>query len=249
MPAQFEDKVVLVSGAGGTKGLALTQRLVAEGAKVYITELDVAKLDGVAEQTDHPENVTRLKLDVGEEKDWIDVVGQIKETDGRIDVLINSARRIGVGKIDELSIDEWRRCTAANFDGTFLGAKTVLPVMIEGGRGGSIVNLVSISSVHPTHNTPNYSATNAATMNLLKTIAIQYAEHGIRANAVVAGFSANSPLDEDSHELAKRVVPIGRPGNGTDMANAIVWLASDEASYVTGSGITVDGGWTLGLNM
>ncbi|WP_020108286.1 SDR family NAD(P)-dependent oxidoreductase [Nocardia sp. 348MFTsu5.1] len=248
MSANFEGKVVLISGAGGTKGLALTQLLVSAGAKVFVTDMDASKLDHVAEQTEHPENVTHWKLDVGEEGDWIRVVDKIKQSEGKIDVLINSSRQFGVGKVADLTIEDWRRCTAANLDGTFLGAKTVLPVMIEGGRGGSIVNVISIASVRPTDNTPNYSATNAAAMNLLKTIAIQYAEHGIRANAVIAGFSANSPL-EDTHGLAKRVIPLGRPGNGTDMANAILWLASDESSYVTGTGITVDGGWTLGLNL
>jgi NAD(P)-dependent dehydrogenase (short-subunit alcohol dehydrogenase family) len=134
-----------------------------------------------------------------------------------------------------------------NLDGTFLGAKTALPLMIEGG-GGSIVNVISIASVRPTDNTPNYSACHAASMNLLKTIAIQYAKDGIRANGVLVGFSANSPL-EDTAAVAKRVIPLGRPANGTDIAKAILWLASDESSYSTGTTVTVDGGWGLGLNL
>ncbi|GAA4283801.1 glucose 1-dehydrogenase [Brevibacterium daeguense] len=248
MPAKLDEKVVLISGAGGTKGLALTQLLVSAGAKVYVTDVDVSKVDQVAQHTEHPENVTHLKLDVGEEGDWADVVNRIEESEGGIDVLINSARQFGVGKVEDLTIEDWRRCTAANLDGTFLGAKTVLPLMVKGGRGGSIINVISMASLHPTDNTPNYSACNAAAMNLLKTIAIQYAEHGVRANAVIAGFSANSPLD-DTHELAKRVVPLGRPGSGTDMANAIIWLASEDSSYVTGTGLTVDGGWSLQLSL
>jgi NAD(P)-dependent dehydrogenase (short-subunit alcohol dehydrogenase family) len=93
---------------------------------------------------------------------------------------------------------------------------------------------VSISSVSPTDNTPNYSACSAAAMNLLKTIAIQYARHGIRANGVVVGFSDNSPLD-DTKAMAKRVIPLGRPANGMDIAWAILWLASQDSSYVTGT--------------
>src|SRR5690625_899634 len=248
MSANLDKKVALISGAGGTKGLALTQRLVSAGAKVFVTDVNVSKVNEIAEHTEHPQNVTPLKLDVGEEGEWIEVADHIKDAEGRIDVLVNNTRRFDIGKIEDLTIEEWRRCTAANLDGTFLGAKTVLPLMVKGGRGGSIINVISIASVHPNDNTPNYSAGNAAAMNLLKTIAIQYAEHGIRANGVIAGFSANSPLD-DTFKLAERVVPLRRPGNGTDMANAVMWLASDESSYVTGTGITVDGGWTLPLRL
>jgi NAD(P)-dependent dehydrogenase (short-subunit alcohol dehydrogenase family) len=247
MPATLDGKVVLVSGAGGTKGLALAQLLVSEGAKVYLTDLNDSRLTDVAEQTSHPENVQHWKLDVGEEAEWIETVDRITQTEGRLDVLINSARQFGVGRVADISIEDWRHWTAANLDGTFLGAKTVLPLMIAGG-GGSIINVVSIASVRPTDNTPNYSAGQAASMNLLKTIAIQYAQDGIRANGVLVGFSANSPLD-DTAALAKRVIPLGRPANGTDIAKAILWLASDESSYSTGTTVTVDGGWGLGLNL
>jgi NAD(P)-dependent dehydrogenase (short-subunit alcohol dehydrogenase family) len=119
--------------------------------------------------------------------------------------------------------------------------------MIQSG-GGNIINVVSIAALRPTDNTPNYSACNAAALNLLKTIAIQYAPHGIRANGVIVGFSDNSPLD-DTKSIAKRVIPLGRPANGMDIAKAILWLASDDSSYVTGQAVTVDGGWTLGLNL
>lgn len=247
MSTGFEGKVALISGAGGTKGLALTQLLVSAGAKVFVTDVDESRLDGVAEQTEYPENVQKMKLDVGEERDWARVVDHIQTTQGRIDILINSTRRFGVGKVEDLTIDEWRRCTAANFDGTFLGAKAAIPIMIASG-GGNIVNVISIAAVRPTDNTPNYSAGNAASLNLLKTIAIQYAEHGIRANGVVVGFSANSPL-EDTTGLAKRVIPLGRPADGMDIAKAVLWLASDDAAYVTGTGLVLDGGWSLGLNL
>jgi 3alpha(or 20beta)-hydroxysteroid dehydrogenase len=247
MPARFDGKVVLVSGAGGTKGLALAQLLASAGAKIYLTDVNDARIANVAEQTEHPENVHHRKLDVGVEADWIETVDHIKEAEGRLDILINSARQFGVGQVADISIDEWRRCTAANLDGTFLGAKTVLPLMIAGG-GGSIINVVSIASVRPTDNTPNYSACQAASMNLLKTIAIQYAKDNIRANGVLVGFSANSPLD-DTAAIAKRVIPLGRPAVGTDIAKAILWLASDESAYSTGTTVTVDGGWGLGLNL
>lgn len=247
MSTNFEGKVALISGAGGTKGLALTQLLVSAGAKVFVTDLDESRLSDVAKQTEYPENVQCRKLDVGEQQDWIRVVEHIEKTEGKIDILINSARRFGLGKVEDITVDEWRKGTAANFDGTFLGAKSVLPLMVAGG-GGSIVNVISIAAVRPTHNLPNYNAGNAATLNLLKTIAIQYAEHNVRANGVVVGFSANSPL-EDTSGLAKRVIPLGRPANGMDIAKAVLWLASEDASYVTGTGLVLDGGWALGLNL
>lgn len=247
MSSQFRGKVALISGAGGTKGLALTQLLVGAGAKVFITDVDVSRISDVAGQTSQPDNVAHRKLDVGNETDWIRTVEHIEATEGRLDFLINSARLFGMGRLEDLSLSEWRRCTEANLDGTFLGAKTALPLMIKGG-GGSIINVISVASTRPTDNTPNYSACNAAAMNLLKTIALQYGPYGIRANGVVVGFSENSPLD-DTKAIAERVIPLKRPANGMDIARAILWLASDESSYVTGAGITVDGGWTIRPNL
>lgn len=134
-----------------------------------------------------------------------------------------------------------------DYFGTFLGAKHALPLMIVAG-GGSIVNVISLAAIRPTDNTPNYSACNAAALNLLKTIAVQYGSHGIRANGLIVGFSDNSPVG-DAYEVASRVVPLGRPANAMDIARAVLWLASDESAYVTGASLVLDGGLSVGLRL
>lgn len=247
MTGKMTGKVALISGAGGTKGLALAQLLVREGATVFVSDVDVGRVSGIAAEVEVPERVRHFKLDVGKEADWQRAIATVIETAGKLDILINSARLFGIGMVTDLSLDEWRCYTAANLDGTFLGAKYALPHLIAAG-GGAIVNVISLAAIRPTDNTPNYSACNAAAMNLLQTIAIQYGRYGVRANGVIVGFSANSPVG-DAHEVAKRVVPVGRPANGADIARAVVWLASDESSYATGAGLVLDGGLSLALRL
>jgi 3(or 17)beta-hydroxysteroid dehydrogenase len=244
MTGRLADKVALISGAGGTKGLALARVLVREGARVVVT--DVNEEGGRRNAAEFEEGLVRfIRLDVTQEADWAAATALVRDTYGRLDVLVNSARiHTRNPDLATISLQDWREQTAVNLDGAYLGIKHTLPLMRAGG-GGSIVNVVSLSAVAPFAPAPVYSASHAALLNLTKTVAVNCGRAGdnIRANAVICGMSSNSPVDA-IHEVAKRLIPIGRPANADDIANAILWFASDDSSYVTGSSVTLDGGYT-----
>ena len=247
MTGKLEGKVALISGGGGGKGLALCKLLVSEGAKVFVSDVEANRVSGIAAQIERSDRVQHLKLDVSHEADWDSAIRRIKDSDGRLDTLITSARAFGPGPLIDTDLDQWRSFTAVNLDGPFLGAKHALPLMMATG-GGSIVGVVSLGALLPAPGLPNYSACNAAVLNLFKSIAVEYGPHGIRANAVIAGFSDNSPVG-DAFEVARRVVPIGRPANAMDIARAVLWFASDDSAYATGTSVVLDGGLSVGLRL
>jgi NAD(P)-dependent dehydrogenase (short-subunit alcohol dehydrogenase family) len=243
MIKKLENKVALITGAAGGKGLALAKLLALEGAHVIITDIDDE--GGMANATTVGDAAEFMRLDVTGEEDWAAVVAQILKHHGHIDLLVNSAR-IHTRNIDlaTTTLESWRAQTAVNLDGAFLGMKHCLPAMRLGG-GGAIVNVVSLSAVAPFAPTPSYSASHAALLNLTRTVAVNCARarENIRVNAVVCGMSANSPVGAIM-EVAERLIPLGRPANADDIANAILWLASDDSRYITGSSVTLDGGYT-----
>jgi NAD(P)-dependent dehydrogenase (short-subunit alcohol dehydrogenase family) len=243
MTGRLIGKVALVTGAGGTKGLALARVLSGEGARVVITDVNEAGGQRNAAGFDS-DDVRFIRLDVTQGADWAAAMAFVRDTYGKLDVLVNSARtHTRNPDLATTSLESWREQIAVNLDGAFLGIKHALPLMRAG--GGSIVNVVSLSAVTPFTPAPVYSASHAALLNLTKSVAVNCARagHNIRANAILCGPSSNSPLDSIS-ESAKKQIPIGRPANADDIARAILWLSSDESSYVTGTSITLDGGYS-----
>jgi meso-butanediol dehydrogenase / (S,S)-butanediol dehydrogenase / diacetyl reductase len=239
---RFSGKIALISGAGGGKGLALTKLLVAEGATVFVSDRDLDRVRGIAEKVGEGDRVRPLKLDVTQEADWVAAAAEIKKSHGLLNILINTARIYARAPLADVELAQWRAGTAVILDGAFLGMKHAIPLMIAAG-GGSIVNILSAAGIRPVEVLPNYNASNAAAINLTSAVAVDYGPQNIRANAVVCGFSDNSPVG-DAHELAKRIVPLQRPANAMDIARAALWLASDDSSYCTGSSLVVDGGLT-----
>lgn len=243
MSEKLAGKVALITGAGGGKGLALAKALGAAGAKVIITDIDPEGGQANVAASGYP--CEFVDLDVTNDEAWQSAVTHIRRVHGRLDVLVNSARiHTRNPDLSATSLEEWRAQTAVNLDGAFLGMKHCLPLMRAGG-GGSIVNVVSVSAVAPFAPTPAYSASHAALLNLTKTTAVNCARAGenIRVNAVVCGMSSNSPVGAIA-DVAKRLIPLGRPAFAEDIADAILWLASDQSRYVTGTSITLDGGLT-----
>lgn len=247
MTARLTGKIALLSGAGGAKGLALARLFADEGAKVVISDIDEASARRNVE--DLPGRAVEfLRLDVTQEADWVSAVDHCRSTYGGLDILVNSARtHTQMQDICDLTLESWRAQTAVNLDGAFVGVRCCLPLMRESG-GGSIVNVVSLSGLTPFAPSPAYSASHAALLNFTKAVAV----HGgrgqalVRSNAVICGVSANSPV-EAVDELARKTIPLGRPANPGDIARAILWLASDDSSYVTGSSIVLDGGHSAEL--
>jgi NAD(P)-dependent dehydrogenase (short-subunit alcohol dehydrogenase family) len=243
MAKKMMGKVALISGGSGPKGLASAKLLVREGAHVVIS--DVKEEAGRSHAESLGDAAEFILLDVTNEDAWAAALCQIRDKHGRIDLLINNARTYTRNPdLSTFTLESWRAHTAVNLDGAFLGIKHCLPLMREIG-GGVIINVVSLDAVAPFAPFPAYSASQAGLFNLTKTTAVNCARAraNIRVNAVVCGMSANSPVD-GIMDAAQRLIPLGRPAYAEDIAEAVLWLASDDSRYVTGSSVTLDGGYT-----
>jgi NAD(P)-dependent dehydrogenase (short-subunit alcohol dehydrogenase family) len=229
---------------------------VAEGGQVVIADIDEAGGRAVADSLG--DAATFIRLDVTQEQDWIDGFAAAKAAFGGVHVLLNSA---GIGwtqPVTEISLEDWRRVHAIDLDGVFLGCKHGVPAIAEAIQGdvgsakGSIVNISSIAGNIAGHNMAAYNSAKAAVRHLSKSVALHCCRQGmeIRCNSVHPTFVDTPILDkhrerfgaEEAMKKLARQVPIGRVGEPKEIAYAILFLASDESSYTTGSELLVDGG-------
>ncbi|WP_338068095.1 SDR family NAD(P)-dependent oxidoreductase [Croceicoccus ponticola] len=261
----MDKSVALVTGGLRGIGLAAAQGLAAKGAKVWICDL---KGDGDAEVADALSGIGNgaayLKLDVTDEQSWIDAMAKIEASDGRLDVLVNNAGIDGTGRIHEMSLELWRKVQAVNSDGAFLGTKHAYAMMEKSGKdrkgGSSIVNISSIMGFVAFPESSAYCASKGAIRLFTKAAALEFATYGapIRVNSVHPGFVQTPLLDEGFERMVQRGVaekaedlkqqvaastPVNRLADVEEIANAVVFLASEEASYMTGSEVVVDGGY------
>jgi NAD(P)-dependent dehydrogenase (short-subunit alcohol dehydrogenase family) len=228
----LENRVVLVTGAASGIGREIAERFAREGARV--TGFDRA--GGVAIQGDvrSPGDVERA-------------VGQVVDSEGRIDVLVNSAGVREIGDVYTMATDEWDNVIAVNLSGTFYCCQAAARRMRESG-GGVIVNIASVGGLIGLARRPAYTAAKHGVIGLTKTLARDLGAAGIRVNAICPGL-IRTPLTEqyfaeDAFEEGLRtVVPQGRVGTAADVADAALYLASDQSAYVNGIALTVDGGW------
>jgi NAD(P)-dependent dehydrogenase (short-subunit alcohol dehydrogenase family) len=242
---RLEGKVAIVSGAASGMGAATARRFAKEGAKVVIA--DMLEEDGgkiAAEITRANGMAEFMRLDVTNEADWKSVVDATVQKYGKVDILVNNAGISGSAVSDMLDTDAWDKLMAVNARGVFLGTKHAVQAMKKSG-GGSIVNLSSISG--NTGQTMTHMGYNAV-RTLTKSTAVQFGRDGIRANSVHPGLMPpmrTSGATADPAVRAKMLqgVPLRRAGEVDEVANAILFLASDEASYITGAELYVDGGY------
>ena len=243
------DKCALVTGAASGMGAATARLLAREGAKVAVA--DMLEAEGravVAGITAAGGTAMFLKLDVTEEPQWEAAVGAVVDAWGRLDVLVNNAGISGSATNDLYDTGLWDRIMAVNARGCFLGVKYAVAAMRRGG-GGSIVNLSSISGVVGQDRIHSaYNASKAAVRLLTKSVAVQEGAAGIRVNSIHPGLMPpmrTSGATADPVFRAKMLghVPLGRSGEVDEVAYAILFLASDESSYMTGSEMHVDGGY------
>lgn len=247
---RLENKVALVSGGARGIGAAITKILAHEGAKVVIGDvLEDAGQKTAAEINDAGGECVFVRLDVTSEAAWNSAVGEAVSRFGKLDILVNNAGVTSRGMIEDISVDDWTRVMDVNVKGGFLGTKASIPSMRVNG-GGSIVNISSGAAIAPQPNTSGaYSASKGAVRIFTKSTAIQYAGENIRCNSVHPGPVETDMLNlsrEDDTELAtmKARVPLGRFGSAEDIAYGVLYLASDESSFITGSELVIDGGRT-----
>jgi NAD(P)-dependent dehydrogenase (short-subunit alcohol dehydrogenase family) len=258
MSGRLAGKVALVAGAGSvavgwSNGKATSVLFAREGAKVFAIdrELDRARETVEAIRSEGGDGVAHA-ADVSVERDVAGAVAACVDRYGRIDVLFNNVGIQAVGGPEEIDEATWDRVMAVNVKSMYLACRHVLPVMVKQ-RSGAIVNNSSLTSIRFTYPCLPYSVSKSAVNELTRSVAMQYAQHGIRANAVVPGLMATPRITkrlQDTYGDAYREklkerddqIPLGRMGDAWDVAHAVLFLACDEAKYVTGIELVVDGG-------
>ncbi|MED5207903.1 MAG: glucose 1-dehydrogenase [Chloroflexota bacterium] len=247
---RLDGKVALISGGSRGMGAFEAELFVQEGAKVVICDVRDDEGDALAKKiVDRGGEAAFVHLDVTSESDWAAAVSEAVERYGKLDVLVNNAGVSARGSIEETSPDDWDRVMDINAKGVFLGTRSAIPEMRKAG-GGSIINISSqLGLVGMGESSPQYQASKGAVRIFSKSAAIQYAHEGIRVNSVHPG-PIITPMTEArrSDEVVRQRmisrIPLGRYGESEDVAYGVLYLASDESSFVTGSELVIDGGWT-----
>jgi NAD(P)-dependent dehydrogenase (short-subunit alcohol dehydrogenase family) len=243
-------KVALITGGARGMGASEARLFAREGAQVVIADVLDAEGRAVEAEIRAREGAALyLRLDVTDEADWERAVARTLERFGRLNVLVNNAGVSSVGRIEDTTAKDWDRVMDVNAKGVFLGTRAVIPAMRRGG-GGSIVNISSqLGLVGTDNSSPQYQASKGAVRLLTKATAIQYAREGIRANSVhpgpiVTAMTEGRRADPEHYRRMLSRVPLGRFGEPDEVAYGVLYLASDESAFVTGSELVIDGGWT-----
>ncbi|WP_317987818.1 glucose 1-dehydrogenase [Hyalangium gracile] len=249
----MEGKVVMVTGGASGLGAASVRMLVREGARVAITDLNEQAGQALAKELGM---ATRFwRLDVTREEDWTPAVDAVLATFGRLDVMVNNAG-VGIVKdVETISLQEWRWVHSVNQDGVFLGCKQAIRAMRQCGAKGSIINMSSVAALVGSAAFPAYCSSKASVRLLTKSVALHCAQKGydIRCNSVHPVYVETPMLDKlasvmgDAAAAKERLgksIPLGRLGQPDEVAHAVVYLASDESSLMTGSELVLDGGMT-----
>jgi len=246
---KLDGKVALISGGARGQGAAEAETFAREGARVVFGDiLDAEGRKIEATIRDHGGQATYVHLDVTREADWQSAVKTTLDAHGRLDILINNAAIvIPRVPIEERTVEEWDRVMAVNAKGVFLGTKHAIPAMRRSG-GGSIVNISSVAGIGQSlHQEPAYAASKGAIRIFTKVTASQHAKDGIRCNSVHPGpvdteMFHSAFRDREAMERRLQRVPMQRMGTVAEIVSAVLYLASDESSYMSGSELVIDGG-------
>ncbi len=246
---RLENKVAFISGGARGMGAAEAKLFAQEGGKVVIGDV----LDDDGRQTEAAINelggeCLYVHLDVTSEESWASAIAETVSRFGKLDILVNNAGVVSRVPLEDIEVSEWDRVMDINSKGVFLGTKAAIPEMRKAG-GGSIVNISSISGIAgQSYVSAVYNASKGAVRIFTKSTAIQYAPEGIRANSIHPG-PIDTPMTAfrqgDPQAVAESIarIPLGRNGQPDDVAYGVLYLASDESSFVTGSELVIDGGF------
>lgn len=244
---RFKGKVAIVTGGTGEIGRATALQLASEGAKVLLADLGADGGKVAAELSKEGREVVFFEANVCKEPDVMAMVKAATERWGRLDVMVSNAGVSGRGRTNDTPLAEWERILGVNLTGVFLCAKHAHAAMKASG-GGAIVNTASIMGLVAVQGAVSYASSKGAVVNMTRATALDYAKDGIRVNAVCPGFMESrmkgiAPANSaDLGDLAARH-PLGRLGKPSEVAKAIAFLASDDASFITGHSLLVDGGY------
>lgn len=250
---RLKDKIALITGAAGDIGASIARHFVAEGAAVCVVDLDHDRGHALADELGSTAYFAHMN--VTKEDDWQSVLETLLTRHERLDVLVNNAGTLETGTIENTDLALWRHIQDTNATSTFLGCQAAVRAMKQTG-GGAIINMASQAAVRPRAPTTAYSASKAAIVNLTKTVALHCAEqnYNIRCNVVLPGAidtqmiyknKVEGQSGEDFIASVNARYPMGRMGTADEIADAVVFLASDESRFMTGAQLRVDGGGTI----
>ena len=241
---RLQDKVAFVTGGASGMGEMMVKMFTAEGATVIAADINETALE---EKWGSYENVMTVKLNVTSDEEWKEAAEKVVAKLGKIDILINNAGISTEKGMNEITIEDWRRLSDINSFGPFLGMKHVLPYMKEAAKG-SIVNISSYTALIGMGLNP-YSASKGAVRAISRAAAADFGQYGVRVNTIFPGI-IETPMTkglESSKDVVTALVkmtPLARLGKPEDVANAVLFLASDEAAYITGAELVIDGGYS-----
>ena len=250
---QVKNKIVIITGAGSGIGKATAMHFAHHGAKVVVSDINLESAKKVADEivTNGGQSLP-IKTDVTNFEEVENLIRQTVDTFGQLDVMVNNA---GIGpkkllKTAEYTLDDWDSVIAVNQTGVFYCMKLALVQMTKQGFG-NIVNIASLAGLKASLNNLSYSASKFAVVGMTKSAALEYAKTGIRINAVCPGYTESALLEQllsakpEMDMMLKAVIPMKRYGKASEIADAVVWLASDQTKFMTGQTITLDGGTSL----
>ncbi|MBS1676551.1 MAG: glucose 1-dehydrogenase [Actinobacteria bacterium] len=246
MGDRLSGKVALISGAARGQGAAHAERFAEEGASVVLGDVRDELGEGVAKAiSDRGLAAVYTHLDVTRTADWQAAVALAEERFGKLDVLVNNAGILGMASVTEETEEHWDKVIAVNQTGVFLGMKAAIPALRRAG-GGSIINTSSIWGMVGAEDYISYQASKGAVTLMSKSAALTYAGDGIRVNSVCPGWVLTPMNDEEGPEVAEflaEATPLKRGAQPGEISHGLVYLASDEASFVTGTELVIDGGF------